>query len=81
MEQITSDGAVKSEKEIISDYMRNLAKKSHSAVKEKYGADYYRQIRLKGWSKKKSEELRKEIAEQKKAVFPESTEDDQYFIV
>lgn len=30
-----------SQKEVISNYMRELAKKSHAVVKAKYGKDHY----------------------------------------
>lgn len=58
---LKSDGAGKpvdiiEHNRIISDYMRSLAKKSHEAIKAKYGASFFRDIRVnkgKDWRRKK----------------------------
>ena len=34
----------------VSDYMRSLATRSHKAVREKYGKDYYKTIVNKRWA-------------------------------
>ena len=56
--QETSDKA--SEKQIISNYFRELAKKSHEAVKVKYGVDYYKTIgAMKGKDKGRKRKVKR----------------------
>jgi hypothetical protein len=42
-----------SDKEVVSNYMRSLAEKSHKVVKEKYGKAFYARIGKKGGQVKK----------------------------
>jgi 3-methyladenine DNA glycosylase AlkC len=50
MDSSTPQPSQLSEKEIISNYMRELAKKSHKVVKAKYGKDHYSRMGKKARS-------------------------------
>ena len=39
---------------VISNYFRELVKKSHATVLKRYGKDYYRRIKQDYWNKKKA---------------------------
>ena len=47
------------EKKIIKEYFSNLAKKSHKAVKKKYGHGFYAAIQRKRWEKYRQEKREK----------------------
>jgi len=46
-------------KQMMSEYFRGLAKKSHASVKSKFGSDFYKVIGSRG-GKKKADNRRKE---------------------
>ena len=57
MDNVTSDGAAKPKVDpAISEYFRQLVKKSHATVKARYGKDYYRKMKQAYWDKKKQNE-------------------------
>lgn len=56
MENETFDGAGKPPVDpVISEYFRQLVKKSHATVLKRYGKDYYRRIKQDYWNKKKQD--------------------------